>query len=56
MVQNSVSLTLFLIIQKENVNGDQIKIDLMKKYKTINQRKVGAKHFNIYGNALLHWI
>lgn len=45
MVQISVSQTLFLIIQKENVNEDEIKIDLMKKYKTINQRKVEAlKH------------
>lgn len=32
MVQISVSQTLFLIIQKENVNEDEIKIDLMKKY------------------------
>lgn len=56
MVQNSVSQTLFLIIQKENVNEDEIKIDLMKKYKAINQRKAETKHLNIYGNALLHWI
>lgn len=56
MVQISVSQSLFLIIQKENVNEDEIKIDLMKKYKTINQRKVEAKHLNIDRNALLHWI
>lgn len=55
MVHISVSQTLCLIIQKENVNGYEIKIDLMKKYKTINQRKIEAKHLNIYGNALLHW-
>lgn len=54
MVNISVSQTLCLIIQKENVNGYEIKIDLMKKYKTMHQRKVEAKHLNIYGNALLH--
>lgn len=53
MVQISVSQTLFLIIQKENVNEDEIKIDLMKKYKTINHRKVEAKHLNI--RALCLW-
>lgn len=47
MVQIFVSQTLCLIIKKENVNRDEIKIDLMKKYKTINQRKVEAKHLNI---------
>lgn len=47
MDQISVSQTLCLIIQKENVNGYEIKIDLMKKYKIINQRKVEAKHLNI---------
>lgn len=55
MVHISVSQTLCLIVQKENVNGYEIKIDLMKKYKTINQGKIEAKHLNIYENALLHW-